>query len=123
MSCHVENGRSDHINFDSAVLTDVECEFSYRVSLMEALESMEANGDYVIAVIEESEMRDDQLLARLSLALQVSGSKKKKRTITANDFALITLHTLYSRSIIQRTSHQIHRILALGEIGYFFRIL
>lgn len=57
----------DHIS--DAVLTDVECEFSYRVSLMEALESMEADGNYVVTIIEESEMSDNQLLAGLSLTL------------------------------------------------------
>lgn len=59
-----------------AVLTDVEREFPYRVSLVEALEPVKADGDYVVAVIEEPEMSDDQFFARLSLALQVPGSGK-----------------------------------------------
>lgn len=65
MSCR----QTDMIHISDAVLTDVECEFSYRVSLMEALESMEADGNYVVAIIEESEMSDNQLLAGLSLTL------------------------------------------------------
>lgn len=72
MSCRNERDR-----ISGAVLTDVECEFSYRVSVVEALESMETDGNYVVAIIEESEMSDDQLLAGLSLALQVSGSEKR----------------------------------------------
>lgn len=59
-----------------AVLTDVECEFSYNISLMEALKSIEMDGDYVIAIIKKSEMGDDNFLAGLPFTLQVSGSRK-----------------------------------------------
>jgi len=44
---------------------------------MEAFKSMEADSDYIIAIIEESEMGNDQFLARLPFALQVSGSRKQ----------------------------------------------
>lgn len=40
------------------MLTDVECELTYRVTLMEALEPVEADGDDVVAVVEEAEMSD-----------------------------------------------------------------
>lgn len=59
-----------------AVLTDVECEFLYSVSLMEALKSMEADSDYVVAIIKESEVGDDEFLAGLPFAFQMSGSEK-----------------------------------------------
>lgn len=61
--------RNGYHHISDAVLTDVECEFSYRVSLMEALQSVEADSNYVVAIIEESEMSDNQLLAGLSLTL------------------------------------------------------
>jgi len=51
--------RNGYNHISDAVLTDVECEFSYRVSLMEALQSVEADSNYVVAIIEESEMSDN----------------------------------------------------------------
>lgn len=41
---------------------------------MEALQSVEADGDDVVTVVEKAEMCDDQLLAGLPFAFQVSGS-------------------------------------------------
>jgi len=77
-----------------AVLTDVEREIPYRVSLMEALEPVKADGDYVVAVIEESEMSDDQFLAGLSFALQVPGSGKQRGS--SSSFARYVLTILLS---------------------------
>lgn len=56
------------------MLTDVERELPYCVTLMEALESVEADGDDVVTVVEKAEMSDDQLLAGLPLAFQMSSS-------------------------------------------------
>lgn len=51
------------------LLTDVEREFAYVITLMEALESVETNGNYVVTEIYESEMSNYELLARLPFAL------------------------------------------------------
>lgn len=71
-----------------AVLTDVECEFPYRVSLMEALKPVEADCDYIETIIEKTEMGDDQLLARLPLALQMSGSESRIKAANLHDVIL-----------------------------------
>jgi len=83
-----------------AVLTDVECEFSYRVSLMEALEPVKADSDYVVAVIEESEMSDDQFFAGLSLALQVPSSGRQTNRIELIIFPCISHSYLLYHSIV-----------------------
>lgn len=57
---------------------------------MEALKSVEADSDDVVTVVEKAEMSDDQLLARLPLAFQVSGSggqlKRKENVLVTATF-------------------------------------
>ena len=58
-----------------SVLTDVECEVSYRIALMEALQTMESNSNYVMTKMKKSQVGYNELFAILSLAFEVPSSE------------------------------------------------